>query len=385
MNLPLSFPDIFLLVASSFLMVTIILLIKKINYKNYMIVGTLSIYFSLITTILVLILITRYNIKIISSTTNLVLMTVIYLLYNVFHYFSLKQLIVKKNNRKQQHHLHLVTVAIIGILIYSFLETVNPIKGKGYNFVFETNFMLIRHKHYLLPLSRIVHPLIYFVLGGYLLYSFHRSSQYLSTEKPTRIFILFFYFQKVILYISVTIGFLGFYSDSDFYSSISMTVFSFIAVSMSCYILLNPDILIQITKSRFNSIKKELDKSKLTDVTDKMNRLMDQNKLFLDAEYNLSKLSADTGISTKSIREVIVANEYKNFAAYINSFRIAHAEKLISNGYLDMYSIESLCNDSGFQAEVTFYRVFKRIHGCTPKEFSYNLKKTNEQLESIPI
>jgi AraC-like DNA-binding protein len=382
MNLPLSFPDIFLLVASSFLMVTILLLIKKINYKNYMIVGTLAIYFSLITTILVLILVTRYNIKLVSSATNLVLMTIVYSLYNVFHYFSLRQLITKKNNFKPQHYLHLGAVAIIGILIYSFLDSVNPIKGKGYNFVFETHFMLIQHKHYLLPLSRIVHPLIYFVLGGYLLY---RSSQYLSTEKPTRIFIFFFYFQKVILYISVTIGFLGFYSDSDFYSSISITVFSLIAVSMSCYILLNPDILIQITKSRFNSIKKELDKSKLTDVSDKMNRLMDQKKLFLDAEYNLSKLSADTGISTKSIREVIVSNEYKNFAAYINSFRIAHAEKLISNGYLDMYSIESLCNDSGFQAEVTFYRVFKRINGCTPKEYSYNLKKTNEQVESISI
>jgi AraC-like DNA-binding protein len=128
-----------------------------------------------------------------------------------------------------------------------------------------------------------------------------------------------------------------------------------------------------------------MDKSKLTDVSEKMNRLMDQNKLFLDADYNLSKLSADTGISTKSIREVIVANEYKNFAAYINSFRIAHAEKLIANGYLDMYSIESLCNDSGFQAEVTFYRVFKRINGCTPKEYSYNLRKPNKQIESIPI
>lgn len=385
MNLPLSFPDILLLIASSFLMVTILLLIKKINSKNYMLVGTLAIYFSFITTTLVLILVTRYNIKLVSSATNLVLMTIVYSLYNVFHYFSLQQLIVKKNNLKPQHYLHLGAVVIIGILIFYFLDSVNPIKGKGYNFVFETHFMLIRHKNYILPLSRIVHPIIYFILGGYLLYTFYRSPQYLTTEKPTRIFIFFFYLQKVFLFVSVTIGFLGFYSDSNYYSSISITVFSLTAVTMSSYILLNPDILIQITKSRFNSIKKEVDKSKISDVSKKMNRLMDQNKLFLDADYNLSKLSADTGISTKSIREVIVANEYKNFAAYINSFRIAHAEKLIANGYLDMYSIESLCNDSGFQAEVTFYRVFKRINGCTPKEYSYNLKKTNKQIESISV
>jgi AraC-like DNA-binding protein len=375
MNLPLSFPDILLFVSSSFLMVIILLLIKKINSKNYMLVGTLAIYFSFITTILVLILVTRYNINLVSSASNLVLMTIVYSLYNVFHYFSLQQLIIKKNNLKSQHYIHLVVVAIIGILIFCFLDSVNPIKGKGYNFVFETHFMLIQHKNYILPLTRIVHPLIYFILGGYLLYSFYRSPQYLSTEKPTRIFIFFFYFQKVFLFISVTIGFLGFYGDSDYYSSISITVFSLTAVTMSSYILLNPDMLIQITKSRFNFIKKEADKSKLRDISEKMNWLMDQKKLFLNADYNLTKLSADTGMPNKSIREVIMANEYKNFAAYINSFRIAHAEKLISNGYLDMYSIESLCNDSGFQAEVTFYRVFKRINGCTPKEYSYNLKK----------
>ena len=87
-----------------------------------MIVVTLTIYFSLIMTILVLILATRYNIKLVSSATNLVLMIVVYSLYNVFHYFSLQQLIVKKNNLKLQHYLHIATVAIIGILIFIFLD-----------------------------------------------------------------------------------------------------------------------------------------------------------------------------------------------------------------------------------------------------------------------
>ena len=102
--------------------------------------------------------------------------------------------------------------------------------------------------------------------------------------------------------------------------------------------------------------------------------MMDQNKFYLDANYNLTNLSSDADISANTIREVIASSGYKNFSAYINSFRIAHAEQLISNGYLDTYSIESLCKDSGFQSEVTFYRVFKKINHCTPKEFTYNLK-----------
>ena len=85
-------------------------------------------------------------------------------------------------------------------------------------------------------------------------------------------------------------------------------------------------------------------------------------------------MSADTDIPINTIREVIITSGYKNFSAYINSFRIAHSDQLISKGYLETYSIESLCKDSGFRSEVTFYRVFKKVHHCTPKEFSYNLK-----------
>jgi len=381
MDLPLSFPDVFLKIASILLVVTTLLLLKKVNSKNYMLVGTLAIYFSFVTITIVLILATRYNIKLINSVAILVLMTIVYSLYNVFHYFSLLQLIEKKNNFSLQHFLHLAAVTILGILIFYFLEPINLSSAKGYNYIFETqNMMLIQSKNFILPLTRILHPLFYFMLGGYLLFSFYKSPQYLSTQKPTRIFIFFLYFQKLFLFLSVIIGFIGFNIKDNQYSTISILCFSIIALIMSGYILLHPEMLIQITKSSSNTKKKEVVLSNIIDLTEKLNDLIVHNKLFLDADYNLTRLSVDTNISATTIREIIIANGFKNFAAYTNSFRIAHAEKLISNGYLDKYSIESLCNDSGFQAEVTFYRVFKRIHGCTPKEYSFNLRKTNKQV-----
>lgn len=386
MDLPFSFPDVILKIASILLVVTTLLLLKKVNSKNYMLIGTLAIYFSFVTITIVLIIATRYNIKLINSVTILVLMTIVYSLYNVFHYFSLQQLIEKKNNFSLQHFLHLAAVTILGILIFYFLEPINLSRAKGYNYIFETqNMMLFQSKNFILPLTRILHPLFYFMLGGYLLFSFYKSPQYLSTQKPTRIFIFFLYFQKLFLFLSVLIGFVGFNIKDNQYSTISILCFSINALIMSSYILLHPEMLIQIAKSSSYTKKKEVVLSNIIDLTEKLNRLMEENKLFLDADYNLTKLSVDTDIPTTTIREIITTNGYKNFAAYINSFRIAHAEKLIANGYLDMYSIESLCNDSGFQAEVTFYRVFKRINGCTPKEYSYNLKKTNKQIESIPI
>lgn len=375
MNISLSVPDILLFATSILLVFNIILLLKKVNSKNYMLIGTLAIYFSFITATIVLLLFTRYNIKIINSGTILTLMTIVYSLYNVFHYFSLEQLIVKKSRFKVKHLLHLVSVVLVGILIFYFFQPINFIKGNGYSYVFETQHLMVaQSKNYIVLLARIFHPIFYALLGGYLLFSFYNSPRYLSIQKSTRYFIFFFYFQKIFLFIWVLIGYVGFDIDSELFSKISITGFSVTALFMSSYILLSPHLFLQITKLNHTSIKTPLEASKLPDLAAQLERIMDQNKFYLDANYNLTNLSSDADISANTIREVIASSGYKNFSAYINSFRIAHAEQLISNGYLDTYSIESLCKDSGFQSEVTFYRVFKKVHDCTPKEFSYNLK-----------
>lgn len=375
MNLSLSLPDIILFAASILLMFNILLLLKKANSKNYMLIGTLAIYFSFITATIVLLLFTRYNIKFIESATILTLMAIAFSLYNVFHYFSLQQLIIKNNRFNVKNLLHLFSIFIVVIPIFYFFEPLYLIKGKGYSFIFETQHLIIlQSKNYILLLARIIHPIFYFILGGYLLFSFYNSPRYLSIQKPTRYFIFFFYFHKIFLFIWVLIGYVGFNIDSEFFSKLSITGFSITALIMSSYIILNPDLFLQITKLNHTSKKTPIEASKLPDLVLLLERMMDQNKFYLDANYSLTNLSSDTDISANTIREVIAASGYKNFSAYINSFRIANAEQLISNGYLDTYSIESLCKDSGFQSEVTFYRVFKKVHNCTPKEFSYNLK-----------
>ena len=380
MNLHLSIPDFLLFAAIVLLIFTTLLLLKKVNSKNYMLVGTLAIYFSLITATIVLILFTRYNIKLLDSATILVLMAIVYSLYNVFHYFSLQQLIAKKTRFTLQHGLHLGVILLVAILIFYFYEPIDFIKSKGYSFVFETqHLMSVQKKNFILRLIRTIYPIFYFILGGYLLFTFYNSPRYLSVQKSTRFFIFFFYFQRLLLFFWVSIGFIGYNIDENLFSSISMIGFSITVLLTSSYILLSPNLLLQITKLNHKSIKNAVDVSKFQDLFTQLNRLMDQNNFYLDANYSLTNLSSDTDISANTIREVIAANGYKNFSTYINSYRIAHAEQLISNGYLDTYSIESLCKDSGFQSEVTFYRVFKKVNHCTPKEYTYNLKNYKQK------
>jgi len=375
MNIHIIFPDIFLFAAIILLGLNTILFLIKINKKNYILIGSLSLYFIFITATVVLLIYTRYNIEIMNHGTILTLITIVYSLYNVFHYFSLQQLIVKKNQFNVKYLLHLVAILILSGLILYFFEPIYYITGKGYNYIYESqHLMKVQSKNYIILLIRILHPIFYFILGGYLLHSFYNSPRYLSIKKSTRYFIFFFYFQKILLFVLVLIGFVGFDKNVELFSKLSITGFSIAALFMSSYILLSPNLLLQITKPNYTSKKTPLVESKLTDLMSQLKRIMDQKKFYLDANYSLTNLSSDTDIPVKTIREVIINSGYKNFSAYINSFRIAHVEQLISNGYLDKYSIESLCKDSGFQSEVTFYRVFKKVHNCTPKEFSYNIK-----------
>lgn len=382
MNLPLTIPDILLFTTFILLLSTIILLVKKINSKNYLLIGTLAIYFCFISTTIGLILFTRYNIKVLNSTNILICMSIVYTLYNVFHYFSLHQLIVKKSYFKLDYLIHLISIITIGILIFYFFEPLHSIKGKGYNFIFETQHLMIaQRKNLTLSLTRIIHPLFYLILGGYLLFSFYTSPRYLSINKQIRYFILFLYLQKIFMFIWVTIGFIGFNIDSNLYSTISITGYSITSLVMSSYILLSPTLIIKITKLHKKSDNTPIDLSKLPDLATQLGQMINESEFYLSANYSLTNLSSDTNIPINTIRKIITTSGFKNYSAYINSFRIAHAEKLIFDGYLNIYSIESLCKDSGFQSEVTFYRVFKKINNCTPKEFSYNLNGSGKKFD----
>lgn len=377
MNLSLSFPDLLLFASALFSFLTMILLVKKINQKNYVRIGILTIHFALTTGILILILLFKFQFAVVYSITTPFVLGVIFLLGNVFHYFSIRFLISNSNQFKWRLLIHFIPVVFIEILGLFFLSPAYSLNKNGYNHLFETqHLMFTLNNNYIFMLFRVIQPLIYIILGGFLVNSFYRSSKYLATPKPTRLFILLFYFQKIIIMFWFFVGFIGFNLDLDITSYISIGGFSISALILTTYIMLNPNLFLQIIKPNSNSKKTGSNSAILTDLALKLNHLMVENNWYLDANYSLTNLSADTDITANAIREIITAEGYKNFSAYINSFRIAHAEQLISKGYLDTYSIESLCKDSGFQSEATFYRVFKKIHDRTPKEYSYSLKQT---------
>jgi AraC-like DNA-binding protein len=58
---------------------------------------------------------------------------------------------------------------------------------------------------------------------------------------------------------------------------------------------------------------------------------------------------------------------------YLNLMRVIHALKLINNGYLENYTIESLMENCHFNSRTSFHRHFKKHLGVTPSRYKIML------------
>lgn len=102
---------------------------------------------------------------------------------------------------------------------------------------------------------------------------------------------------------------------------------------------------------------------------DEINRLIVHNKLYLEADVSLSKLSKNLGKSTQLISSVINQHSRRNFNDFVNYYRIQDAKTLLSNRVSEKYTISSVAFDMGFSSLSSFNSAFKKFEGTTPSSY----------------
>lgn len=120
-------------------------------------------------------------------------------------------------------------------------------------------------------------------------------------------------------------------------------------------------------------IKKEKYKnSKLKDedivlISKKIQRISEE-KLFLDPELNLDKLSTLLKVPKYSLSQVFSSVCATNFNDYINYLRCEFALQFILKENSSQNIIE-IAYESGFNSKTSFYRAFNKVYNCTPLEY----------------
>ncbi|MDV7697180.1 AraC family transcriptional regulator [Chryseobacterium soli] len=99
---------------------------------------------------------------------------------------------------------------------------------------------------------------------------------------------------------------------------------------------------------------------------------------YLNKSMSISMLSAQMGINTKYLSEVINNSKGKNFNGYINELRINHIAHLLKTDpvYLN-YKVSYLAEYGGFSSHSAFTTVFKSVTGMSPNTYIQEISKSN--------
>lgn len=100
-----------------------------------------------------------------------------------------------------------------------------------------------------------------------------------------------------------------------------------------------------------------------------LTQLMEEEKLYLNTDLTLSKLSKKMGISTKELSQVINQETKNNYSKYIAKLRVKEAQRLLKEEQGKMYKISSIAYDSGFHSLSSFNSIFKELTGMTASEY----------------
>jgi YesN/AraC family two-component response regulator len=124
-------------------------------------------------------------------------------------------------------------------------------------------------------------------------------------------------------------------------------------------------------------VKKEQIKAKETEIfapffeglEEKLTRVMNTEKPFLDAKLTLNQLAKQIGSNEKYLSLFLNSKYEMNFSTYINSYRIEEAKQLLLQKETANFTIETIANMAGFHSKSSFNTGFKKSVGKTPSEF----------------
>jgi len=116
--------------------------------------------------------------------------------------------------------------------------------------------------------------------------------------------------------------------------------------------------------------KSALSSSASTAILDTLRNFMREERPYLDSSLRLQDLAEKLSLSNHYISQVINDLDGKNFADFVNEYRIEEAKRLLLE--TTGKKIIHVAYDSGFNNKASFNNAFKRFTGMAPSEFREN-------------
>lgn len=115
--------------------------------------------------------------------------------------------------------------------------------------------------------------------------------------------------------------------------------------------------------------KSGLNNTELQAIHKKLILIMQEEKLYKNAELTLAEVSQKLNVHPNVLSQVINSVEEKNFYDYINFQRVEEFKKIILLPENQKFTLLSLAFECGFNSKTAFNRNFKKATGISPSEY----------------
>jgi len=296
------------------------------------------------------------------------------LAYGPFVFLYVKNIISEKSSINSTSLLHFIPFISFFIATIIFID--KPLLPEN-NFFENDRFLPYRITY---GFTFFIINTVYAVISFVLVYKHQRNLKNVfsyTSEKITlnwlKVVLFSFLIAYIMLYIS---GAWYLFKNKSFYgeninpiefSYIGLTFFAF-AFSFFGFRQLNvfkPNIEEKKPKySSSNLTKKDAEK-----YLKELQKVMQNEKPYLNEKLSISELAEDIGISRHHLTQIINEHLNKNFYTFINEYRIKDVKKMLHNKNKKYYSILAIAYECGFNSKSTFNTLFKKFTGKTPSEF----------------
>lgn len=289
-------------------------------------------------------------------------------------YFYIQSQINQKFRFMPPHARHLIpwaTYFIIYLLIF--------VQGKHAVQNFQTT-------HFSIVLDWVLHIAVILSYSYYFYLSleiYHKFRQWVETQFADTEKVNFVWFRNFIYIMIVGQIFKWIWLGLDTLMSLNFSeewwwnlalVFIICYVGIQGYAQVQPNTLIFRDSEEKNGKSFEFKEHELLGWKNKLLKLMEEDKIYLDPELSLSRLAMILKTNTTLLSALINSQFNKNFNDFINEYRINEYQKRIKMPHNQHLSNFGVALDSGFNSKATFNRAFKKLNGVSPKEFTVENK-----------
>lgn len=118
-----------------------------------------------------------------------------------------------------------------------------------------------------------------------------------------------------------------------------------------------------------------------------LRNLMEEAQVYREPELTIEILAERLSTPTHRLRSLINGGlGYRNFAAFINGYRLAHAKAALGDARRARDTILSIAFEAGFASLQTFNRVFRDAEDVTPTAFRVNaLTHASQNPKTPPV